>query len=57
MHFMNIKRADYILNHTAIFKNKGSIINGLMTKIISPIFIFEYKNGAITSIIISYQTK
>ena len=28
-----------------------------MTKIISPIFIFEYKNGAITSIIISYQTK
>ena len=24
MHFMNIKRADYILNHTAIFKNKGA---------------------------------
>ena len=56
MHFMNIKRADYILNHTAIFKNKGSIIIGLMTKIISPILCLN-KNGAITSIIISYQTK
>ena len=25
--FYEYKRADYILNHTAIFKNKGSIIN------------------------------
>ena len=47
-----------IIGGFVVNKDKG-LYNKLdwWLKIISPIFMFEYKNGAITSIIISYQTK